>query len=306
MEQSLIQFYYSLLIEAQHSMSFVQNIVNDTNNRLRGNKPQQGSETRSSILPSAVPTELGFFGSPYNPADAMKTPTQLNIRVGSSISDVVNAVKGVGFYTDQIGFGAPSTGLTNGMPLQPLGVNYFLNTGAICSNGAQMWEYIKGIPDGSALGEKMKSTMAQMGLPPLKGLAPGMIEDMKRALDPGPLITSVFGSGYPQCRLVEQEVGDAYGRIQDPDTGELWISDKASAYFSGGKWKQRKWVQDVNSKTGAPVLLSRDEWVATTKTHHPDGRPKQREGFEPLQSPYVVVALGVICFLTFSMIRHRK
>ena len=175
-------------------MSFVQNLVKDANNKLRGDSnkpaPQQGSESRTSILPSAVPNELGFFGSPYNPADAMKTPTQLNIKVGSSIGDVVNAIKGVGFYTDQIGFGSPSTGLTNGMPLQPLGVNYFLNTGTICSNGAQMWEYIQGVPDGSALGQKMKTTMAQMGLPPLRGLAPGMIEDMKRALDPCLLYTS--------------------------------------------------------------------------------------------------------------------
>jgi hypothetical protein len=291
-------------------MSFVQNLVKDANNKLRGDSnkpaPQQGSESRTSILPSAVPNELGFFGSPYNPADAMKTPAQLDIKVGSSIGDVVNAIKGVGFYTDQIGFGSPSTGLTNGMPLQPLGVNYFLNTGTICSNGAQMWEYIQGVPDGSALGQKMKTTMAQMGLPPLRGLAPGMIEDMKRALDPGPLITSVFGSGYPQCRLVEQEVGDAYGRIQDPDTGELWISDKPSAYFVGGKWKQKKWVQDVDTKTGKPILLSRDQWTSTAKTHNPDGSKKRKEGFEYFQSPFVVIGLGLICFFTFSMIRHRK
>jgi hypothetical protein len=301
----------SILLQTIHRgihMAFVKNLVNDANNKLRGSKkpPQQGSETRTSILPSAVPTDLGFFGSPYNPADAMKTPVDLNIKVGSSIGDVVNAVKGVGFYTDQIGFGAPSTGLTNGMPLQPLGVNYFLNTGAVCSNGAQMWDYIQGIPDGSALGEKMKQTMAKMKLPPLRGLAPGMIEDMKRGLDPGPLITSIFGSGYPQCRLVEREVGDAYGRIQDADTGEVWISDKKSAYFSGGKWKQRKWVQDINEKTGKPILLSRDDWVATTKTHNPDGSPKRKEGYESFSSPYVIISLGILCFLAFSMVQHRK
>ena len=286
-------------------MSSYENQVNDTNNSLRGAKPQQGSEQRTSILPSAIPSELGFFGSPYNPANAMKTPPQLGIRVGNSIGDVAQAVKGVGFYTDQIGFGAPSTGLTSGMPLQPLGVNYFLNTGTICSNGAQMWEYIQGIPEGNALGEGVKKTMADMGLPPLKGLAPGMIEDAKRALDPSPLIQSVFGSGYPQCRQVTLSVGDAYGRIEDADTGEKWISDSSSATFRDGRWYQTKWVQDVNKK-GNPIQLSRDEWVATAKTHFPDGRPKQKEGFEMLSSPVVVLALGAICFLTFSLIRGRK
>lgn len=291
-------------------MAALQNLIRDTNNKLRGppNKeaPQQGAEQRTSILPSAVPNELGFFGSPYNPADAMKTPPQLGIKVGSSISDVAQAVKGVGFYTDQIGFGAPSTGLTNGMPLQPLGVNYFLNTGTICSNGAQMWEYIQGIPEGDALGEGVKRTMAEMGLPPLKGLAPGMIEDVKRALDPSPLLQSVFGSGYPQCRLVELPVGDAYGRVEDPATGEKWISDRDTATFRDGKWFQKKWVQDKTPK-GEPIQLTRDQWISTPKTHHPDGRPKQQEGFRTLlTSPGVVIALGIVCILTFSMLRPRK
>lgn len=296
-------------MEQERNMSLAKNLARDASNSLRGGPndatPQQGSEKRTSILPSAIPTDLGFFGSPYNPANAMKTPPELGIKVGSSISDVAQAVKGVGFYTDQIGFGAPSTGLTNGMPLQPLGVNYYLNTGAICSNGAQMWEYIQGIPEGNALGEGVKRTMAEMGLPPLKGLAPGMIEDVKRALDPSPLIQSVFGSGYPQCRLVNLPVGDAYGRIQDPATGEKWISDDKTATFSGGKWYQQKWVQDINKK-GEPIQLSRDQWVETSKTHHPDGKPKRREGFEMLQSPYVILGLGLICVLTFSMVRHRK
>ena len=112
--------------------SSIQNLINNANNTVRGGgsepAPQQGSEKRTSVLPSMLPSGMGFFGSPYNPADAMMTPPQLGIKVGDSIGDVVNAVKGVGFYIDQIGFGAPSTGLTNGMPLKPLGVNYFLNT----------------------------------------------------------------------------------------------------------------------------------------------------------------------------------
>jgi hypothetical protein len=129
---------------------------------MNNSVPQQGSENRSSILPRMVPSGIGFFGSPYNPADAMLTPPQIGVKVGDSMEDVINSVKGVGFYTDQIGFGGPSTGLTKGMPLKPLGVNYFMKTGSKCSNGADMWHYMKGIPEGDALGEKIKKSMAEM------------------------------------------------------------------------------------------------------------------------------------------------
>ena len=124
--------------------------------------PKQGTEARTSIIPSMAPSGLGFFGSPYSPANAMLTPNEIGVTVGDSMSDVANGVKGVQFYIDQIGFGAPSTGLTNGMPLKPLGVNYFINTGSKCSNGATMWTYMKGIPDGNALGERAKEAMEKM------------------------------------------------------------------------------------------------------------------------------------------------
>jgi len=192
-----------------------QNLINSTNNAF---SPQQGSETRSSILPSMIPSGIGFFGSPYSPADAIKTPSQIGVKVGDSMSDVINAIKGVGFYTDQIGFGAPSTALTQGMPLAPLGVNYFMKTGLTCSNGAEMWEYVQGITQGDALGNKIKNAMSEMGLPPLKGLAPGMIEDAENALNPAPLINALFGSGYPQCKQGSYSVGDAYCNIADPST----------------------------------------------------------------------------------------
>jgi hypothetical protein len=288
--------------------SSIQNLINSTNNSARPgpNKlaPQQGSENRTSILPSMLPSGMGFFGSPYNPADAMKTPTELNIHVGDSIGDVVNAVKGVGFYTDQIGFGAPSTGLTNGMPLKPLGVNYFLNTNVKCSNGANMYEYIQGIPEGNALGNKVKNVMEEMGLPPLKGLAPGMIEDVENALNPVPLINSLFGSGYPECELVSLPVGDAYGRISDPDTGESWISEPNTAFYENGIYKQRKWIQRKNSK-GMPINLNRDEWIATPKTYNPDGSPIN-EGFTTvLAKPATIIVIGILCITAFAVIRKK-
>lgn len=269
--------------------------------------PKQGSETRSTILPQMTPQGLGFFGSPYNPADAMLTPNQLGVKNGDSIGDVVQAVKGVGFYVDQIGFGAPSTGLTNGMPLKPLGVNYFLQTGATCSNGAEMWEYVRGITEGDALGSKVQNAMRDMGLPPLQGLAPGMIEDAKHALDPNPLMGSLLGTGYPQCKLVDLPVGDSSGHIQDPDTGEWWISDHESAYRSGGGYRQKKWVID-QTPAGQPVYLSRDEWVGAEKTHKKDGTPIKSEGFlsstDGYREPVTMVVVGILCLLAFGMLRR--
>jgi hypothetical protein len=48
------------------------------------------------------------------------------------MSDVTNAVKGVAYYADLIGFGESSNGLTRGMNFQHFGVNYFMKTGLTC------------------------------------------------------------------------------------------------------------------------------------------------------------------------------
>jgi len=270
---------------------------------------QQGSETRTSILPTVSSSGIGAFGSSYNPADAMMRPDQLGIKVGDSMDDVVNAVKGVGFYVDQMAFGAPSTGLTNGMPLKPLGINYFVNTGQTCSNGATMWQYIEGIPDGSALGENVKTAMTNMGLPTLRGLAPGMLEDVERALNPDPLMRALFGSGYPQCEQVTKPVGDAYGRIRDPTSGDAWITDannKDITVPSGNGFVQTRWVQDIDAKKN-PITLSRDNFNAAVKNYNPDGT--QKDGFsdtiQMMTRPATIAVVGVLCLIAFGVMRRR-
>lgn len=288
--------------------SSTSNLINAANNSVipgpNQTVPQQGSETRTSILPSMIPSGIGFFGSPYSPANAMLTPAQIGVSVGDSMGDVINAVKGVGFYADQIGFGAPSTGLTQGMPLQPLGVNYFIKTGVSCSNGADMWQYMQGITQGNALGDKIKDAMAEMGLPPLKGLAPGMIEDAENALDPSPLMNSLFGSGYPQCKQVTLPVGDSYGNIADPDTNENWIGDMTGLQNTGNGYVQTKWVQDTD-KNGNPINLTRDQWTSAPKTFNSDGTPVQtKEGFEGLVTkPATIITVGVLCLLALAFVK---
>jgi hypothetical protein len=270
--------------------------------------PQQGSEKRSTILPNVTPSGVGMFGSSYSPADAMKTPGQLGIHVGDSMSDVVNAVKGVGFYTDQIGFGASSTALTRGMPLKPLGVNYFIKTGMKCSNGADMWQYMKGITEGNALGPKIQSAMAEMGLPPLQGLAPGMIEDAENALNPQPLMDSLFGSGYPQCKQVTLQVGDAYGNIKDSDTGEMWISEPDTVKKTNEGYVQTFWVQDTDKK-GNVINITKEKYDSMPKTFNADGTPivnktkKKIEAF--ITHPGSIVVIGLLCLIAFGVMKKR-
>lgn len=233
----------------------------------------------------------------------MPTPSQIGIHAGDSMSDVVKAVKGVGYYIDQIGFGGPSTGFTNGMGLKPLGVNYFINTGTQCSNGATMWSYMQGIPEGNALGERVQHAMADMGMPALRGLAPGMLEDAENGLNPAPLMNTLLGSGYPQCKQVEMMVGDLEGHVLDPSTNEAWIADPETAYKKGDLYYQRRWVQDTDKK-GNPIDLSRDEWVSSPKTYHSDGTPIA-EPFEAVMThPGTILTVGVLCLLAMAFVRR--
>ena len=270
--------------------------------------PQQGNEKRSSMLPSAAPSGIGFLGSPYSPVDSMKTPPQLGIKNGDSMSDVINAVKGVAFYTDTIGFGKSSSGLTAGMPLAPLGINYFLNTGQKCSNGATMYNYFEGIPRGDALGAKIQSVMKEMKMPELRGLAPGMIEDAKAALNPSPMLNALFGSGYPQCVQETKQVGDMYGNIRDPTTGEVWIESPETAFVGEkGLMYQTRWVQAKDAR-GNPIFLTKEQWARQPKSFNPDGTPiKKKEGFDDfLNRPATVATVGILCLLMFGAMTMKK
>jgi len=287
------------------------------NQRLENNKislfqvrmsstPQQGNEKRASILPTNPPGGIGFLGSPYTPVDSLLGPATIGVEAGDSLDSVVRAVKGVGYYTDTIGFGASSNSLTRGMDLRPLGINYFLNTGQKCSNGADMFQYFKGIPSGDALGKKVSRDMAAMGLPPLKGLAPGMVEDAKEALNPFNLMNAMLGSGYPKCKKVREMVGDMYGHIQDPYDGTQWIESPQTAVYdaSTGTYFQERWVLDE--------MVDKDAWKKEPKTMNPDGSPKKGtvSGFVgSIQSQQTmistVVVIGLLGLIAYGITKRR-
>ena len=245
---------------------------------------QMGNEKRANVLPVGTASGPGFLGPSYNPADEMLPPAAIGVHRGGNLGDVVDAVKGVVYYGDMIGFGAPSSDFTKGKPgLRPLGVNYFINSGITCSNGAAMWEYVKTIPQGNAMGNKVKDALAGVGLPPLRGMAPGMIEDVKSALNPYPVINAVVGSGYAKCELVKKVVGDIDGKIINVD-GVLLVDPVGIIKGGDGKYYQERWVQatypvqvrsgesqDSAKDRAEPIQLSYEDWEKEPKIYKEDG-----------------------------------
>lgn len=182
-----------------------------------------GNNTGASILPVTPPLQ-DFIGPDYSYADEMPLPNEVGVRKGDSLSSVTDSVKGVAFYSDMIGFGQPSNPLTRSMGIKPfpMGVNYFMRTPTKCSTGADMWVYMNGVPKGDALGKRVTQAMNNLGMPSLKGLAPGMLEDAKAGLDPMPVLNSLFGTGYAKCKQVTLPVGDVFGRLRSQD-GKEWV-----------------------------------------------------------------------------------
>lgn len=244
-----------------------------------------GNDGRANVLPVKEASGPGFLGPEYNPADEMLPPASIGVRKEGSLDAVIGAVKGVIYYGDMMGFGEASSPFTAGMQgLKPLGVNYFVNSGLICSNGATMWEYVETIPTGAALGQKVKRALREAKLPQLRGMGPGILEDAQSALNPFPVINAVVGSGYPQCRLVKKKVGDVDGKIYNID-GVLLVDPVGLIGSGDGPYYQERWIQDRNvtgpNRPGEnddehfarsdPIQLAYDEWDKAPKTHGENG-----------------------------------
>jgi hypothetical protein len=217
----------------------------------------------------------GFLGPNYAFADQLKTPAEIGVRNDGSVDGIMRAVAGVNYYSDAIGFGEP-TMLNKGYNhLSPMGIRYFLPTGATCSNGALMWTYIDNVPKGNLLGKRLSKAMQDMGLPGMKGLAPGVLEDARDALNPMPIFQAAIGSGYPKCKLVTLPVGDMEGRVVDPyDSQNVWIKGKVENTGKGPT--QTRWVQDRDAG-GNPVFMSQLDYENDKKLYYPDG--SHIEGF---------------------------
>ena len=301
-----------------------------------------GNDKRANVLPVKEASGPGFLGPAYNPADEMLPPASIGVKRGGDLNDVLGAVKGVIYYGDMIGFGQASSDFTKNMPgLKPLGVNYFVNSGLTCSNGATMWEYVQTIPTGSALGEKVKQAIRAVKLPEMRGMAPGILEDAQFALNPMPIINAVVGSGYPQCRLVTKPVGDFDGKIYNVD-GVLLV-DPEGLIERDGRYYQERWIQDRNVRGNPrpgeepdehyarsdPIELAYDEWEKVPKTHNENGCLKEpnaklpqpqfcpkgavkKQGFVNYKSPahkftsLVLVSVSLLALITIWTTKSRK
>ena len=210
----------------------------------------------------------GLLGPKYSFADELKTPSEMGIRKDGSVDGIMRAVGGINYYVDAIGFGE-STMLANtlGMHQNPLGVQYFVKTGAMCSNGADMYEYISTVPNGlpGRVGDEVQKTLGVK----FRGLAPGIVEDAAGALNPLPMFQAVIGSGYAKCKKVTMPVGDLNGNIgSNFDKNNIWIKEPYKVI--NGRPHQTRWVYDDS--------VTMEEYDATQKTEVAGALPVT-EGF---------------------------
>lgn len=281
----------------------------------------------SSATPTLpTPSGPGVFGPDYSFSDNIKLPGEIGVRTGDSMDSVTDALKAVSYYVDMIGFGEASNPLSDGMPVQPLGVNFWSQTGMTCSNGADMWIYNETIPKGDALGQRVKNGLKSAGMPGLRGLGPGIVEDAKVALNPTPLLSSMFGSTYPKCKYEVKPVGDQDGFIrkrlsnqngvlQSKPTGPYYIQNPEQVQMINGKPHQGRWTFDRN--------ISQEEWEKETKTRCPDGIPIKnhqnsnckkkvislsQEGFEDQNKINIqnYILLGIALFGSVILIQKLK
>lgn len=205
----------------------------------------------------------------YSYTDEIATPADLGIQRDGSFDAISRAVAGINYYSDVVGFGeATQLAKGAGMNQQPLGLRFFLKTGQVCSNGANMYEYVDTIPKGGNIGPRTEKELKKMGLANMRGLAPGVLEDSISALDPTGLLNAVTGSGYPKCKKVTQPVGDVMGRVKSQyDTKNVWIKDPYRV--RNGLPTQSRWVFDR--------WMTKEEYDADAKTELPD--QQLTEGF---------------------------
>ena len=264
------------------------------------------------ILPQPAVKVMGpgITGPDFSYAQAVPLPNQIGVRDGDDMGAVIGAVKGVAYYSDVIGFGGPSSSMSQGMGLKPIGVQVWMKSGVRCSNGADMWYYMDGIPQGNALGGTLAKGLSDAGMPGLKGLAPGIMEDIQAAFDPTPIMQSVFGTGFPSCKMEERVVGDQDGNIFTRDEkGNIiyYIDNPETVVRRNGRSFQSRWVLDH--------MMTKDEWTKVPKTFCPNGSPKRgkcAEGFcgsrDTSWKPLVLLAVAGagILLLGYGMRMRRK
>ncbi len=260
-----------------------------------------------------------YFEPDYKFYGAIPKPKELGLRRGGRSDDIMGAAEIAAYYGDLMVFGQSSGKFTrnyaqNGkfvrefgvQPIKTFGVNYFLPTGLTCHNGAEMYNYVETIPKGDALGKNVTRAMASVGLPPLRGLAPGAVEDLKAAADIRGLTKAAFGSMYPVCEKQTLPVGTPEGDLKNKEGADLITSPKTVEMING-RPHQTRWVQAM--ERGEPKTLTKEEFDAIPKSLKFDGTPlypKEKFTTQQISTSLLSAAgLALLGLLALKMSKSR-
>lgn len=217
-------------------------------------------------MSSGQQDDYGFFGPDYAFDNSIPLPGEIGVRKEPTFDGILSGIDGINYYVDTIAFGGPT--FFDKQNPEPLGIRYFLNTGMRCSNGATMSEYHDGVTRGDLLGERVAQGLASAGLPGMKGLGPGILENARDALDPRPIFAAISGTGYPVCQQLTCPVGDVEGRLKDAATGAPVILGDVE--WVNGRPQQRRWVQAYDAG-GSAIQVTQAEFGAQAKCYNADG-----------------------------------
>ena len=236
----------------------------------------------------------------YDFTDTVPLPGDIGVHDGESIEQLIDNIKGINHYLDYIAFGQKS--LFNTRDVNRPGLRRFVGTGIACPNGAEMNIYYDSTVKGNILGERIKRGLVSAGLPPPMGMAPGILEDARDALNPLPLLSAAMATGFPDCELQTKPVGDLYGNTQpadqDPKNPKTWIEGDLDA---GWPPRQTKWVHKLD-RNNSEIWLTENEFNLVPKTLNFDGSKKKliqvKEGFSTAsQQANVASKLAAIAVL---------
>jgi len=156
----------------------------------------------------------------YNYSKFIKTPKQMGIEVGDSLSNVENGVAGIFSYVKLLVEGRSKASTTG----KPLGNKYFLETSEKCINQNTNKKekrslYFDNVPTGN-LGI-LKDTGQEFS--EFRGLVPGAIEDVM-AIGKIDFFSVFTETGIPKCLPVKLKTIDINNREGD-DTQFVTVSD---------------------------------------------------------------------------------
>lgn len=152
------------------------------------------------------PSSLGkdFVGPNYMYSKWIKTPTELGMSDGGSLSDFADNVSGIMNYVTILSEGGGPASKANG---KNLGNRYFLSTGANCTdpkgNSVKRSLYIDNVPNGD------DPTLKEMGIgdESLNGLIPGLLGDAMK-MNPAAIFGAFMQGSSPKCRNVHMKTID--------------------------------------------------------------------------------------------------